>query len=91
MKAKHYLFGRRGAYVRRLDPGNADAQTILVDLMRFCRANESTAHPDDRASARLDGRREVWLRIQQHLRLDDETLWQLYGGRPQQQQSGEEE
>jgi len=55
-------------------------QTVLVDLQRFCRANTSTAHPDPYMAARLDGRREVWLRLQQHLRLDDETLWKLYGG-----------
>jgi hypothetical protein len=28
----------------------------------------------------LEGRREVWLRIQQHLNLTTEQLFQLYGG-----------
>jgi len=26
----------------------------------------------------LDGRREVWLRIQQHLQLSEDALWKLY-------------
>jgi hypothetical protein len=29
-----------------------------------------------------EGRREVWLRIQAHLRLTDEELWRLYGQAP---------
>lgn len=33
-------------------------------------------------AGRLDGRREVFLRIQQHLQLSDDDLWSLYDGRP---------
>jgi hypothetical protein len=58
------------------------AQTVLKDLARFCRAHESTAHPDPHVAARLDGRREVWLRIAQHLNLTPDQLWELYSGRP---------
>jgi hypothetical protein len=77
---KRFLSGRRGAYARRLDIQDPDARAILVDLARFCRAHKSTAHPDPYIASKLDGRREVWLRIQQHLKLDDETLWLLYAG-----------
>ena len=55
-------------------------QVLLEDLMRFCRAHESTFHPNERISANMDGRREVWLRIQQHLQLDVSTLLTLYTG-----------
>lgn len=54
------------------------AQEVLEDLARFCRANESCFHKDPRAHAALEGRREVWLRIQQNLQLSDEQLAQIY-------------
>lgn len=44
-------------------------ERVLADLARFCRAGESTFHPDPRVHAVLEGRREVWLRIQKYLRL----------------------
>lgn len=77
---KRFLSGRKGAYCRTFNLESRDAQAVLIDLSRFCRAHKSTAHPDPHMAARLDGRREVFLRIQQHLNLDDETLWQLYAG-----------
>jgi len=52
---------------------------VLEDLARFCRANESCVVPGDRdRSLVLEGRREVWLRIQQHLHLTPEQLFALY-------------
>ena len=72
---------RRYAY-RRLflgDDGlNADGQTVLADLAKFCRANNSTAivspvsrSVDPIAMAMAEGRREVFLRIIAHLHLDE--------------------
>ena len=58
------------------------AETVLKDLTRFCRAHESTFHTDARAHAVAEGRREVWLRIQNHLNLSPEQLWSLYSGMP---------
>lgn len=55
------------------------AEAVLADLARFCRASETTFHADPRIHAVLEGRREVWLRIRDHLDMDDETLWQKYG------------
>ena len=56
-------------------------RTVLEDLASFCRANETCIVPGDRdAMFILEGRREVWLRIQQHINLSVEELWALYTG-----------
>lgn len=47
---------------------------VFKDLREFCRSEESTFHADARVHAALEGRREVWLRIQQHLTLSLEDL-----------------
>lgn len=60
-------------------PANVE---VLQDLARFCRAAESTFHPDARIAANLDGRREVYLRIMNHMGLTTEQLLSLYGGDP---------
>lgn len=73
----NFLHGRKRAYVETFDnPGAGKA--VLADLAKFCRAHTSTFHQDPRIAAQLDGRREVWLRIQQHLQLTDEQLWDLF-------------
>lgn len=79
-RTKEFLFSRRTAYCRVFSVESRDAQLVLADLAKFCRAHVSTGAPESHVAARLDGRREVWLRVQQHLKLDDETLWLLYGG-----------
>lgn len=56
-------------------------QRVLADFAKFCRANESCFDEDPRVHAALEGRREVWLRIQQHLNLSASQLAELYGGR----------
>lgn len=71
------LSRRRTAYVATF--ANPMGQEVLIDLAKFCRANESTFHVDARAHAVAEGRREVFLRIQKHLQLTDEQLWALYG------------
>lgn len=78
---------RRYSY-RRLFLGdnglNADGQTVLSDLAKFCRANASTAvvspisrSVDPIATAMAEGRREVWLRIMGHLHLEDRVVLNL--------------
>jgi hypothetical protein len=57
-----------------------EGKIVLADLVRFCRAQASTFHPDPRASAQLDGRREVFLRIQEHTQLTEDELWALKQG-----------
>lgn len=73
------LRGRAQAYQRVFLRKGADTDKVLVDLAKFCRAHASTFHVQQSASDRLDGRREVWLRIQHHLQLTDDQLWTLYG------------
>jgi len=75
---KDYLATRRQAYV--LTFTGPVPERVLKDLARFCRARETTVHPDEKMTYVLEGRREVWLRIQKHLQLSDEQLWNLLGG-----------
>lgn len=82
------LMTRRWAYQSTFRAPTADA--VLKDLARFCRAHESTAHENPHVAARLDGRREVWLRIAQHLNLSPDQLWELYSGRPASRSDGGE-
>lgn len=73
---KRFLMGRQTAY--RVVFDGPRGQEVLADLAKFCRANQTTFHPDPRIEGRLDGRREVWLRIQNHLQLTPDELWKLY-------------
>jgi hypothetical protein len=75
-RAKRFLMGRQTAY--RVVFDGPKAEEVLVDLAKFCRADQTTFHPDPRIEGRLDGRREVWLRIQHHLQLTPDELWKLY-------------
>jgi len=52
-------------------------ERVLADLAEFCRARETTFHTDERAHALLEGRREVWLRINKYLNLTDREIQQL--------------
>lgn len=54
-----------------------EGKKVLADLAAFCRAAESTYAPDARLHAVLEGRREVWLRIQNHLQLSPDDLYGL--------------
>ena len=75
-RAKQFLFSRQTAYRAVFQGPMSDV--VLADLAKFCRASESTYHPDPRVAAQLDGRREVFLRIFQHLKLNSDDLWKLY-------------
>ena len=88
---KRKVGGRRRAWQRLMldDQRQAtpDAEIALKDLARFCRAHQPTAvyshvrgAMDPIASARLDGRREVWLRIVENLHLDERFLTNLREG-----------
>ena len=77
-KIKDFISGRAYAYRKTFDCPHGDK--VLRDLATFCRAHNTTAHKDDKVTYLQEGRREVWLRIQQHLNLDDEQLWELFGG-----------
>lgn len=71
-----FLRLRKRAYQTAFaDPKNNE---VLKDLAKFCRANSSEFHPDPRLHALASGRREVWLRIQNHLNLQPDELHDIY-------------
>jgi hypothetical protein len=54
-------------------------EAILADLIPFCRARETCVVPGDRDRTYvLEGRREVYLRIRDHLDLTPEQLVERY-------------
>lgn len=57
----------------------AAGAAVLADLAVFCRANETCVIPGDRDRTYvLEGRREVYLRIRDHLDLAAEQLIKKY-------------
>jgi hypothetical protein len=57
------------------------AQRVLADLAEFCHANRPTMVRDsERMTAFNEGKRAVWLRIQQRVRLTDDDLFAIMGG-----------
>lgn len=78
-RAKNFLSKRQRAYLDVFDPESEAVMLVLKDLAIFCRANETTFHPDQRVQAQLEGRRETWLRICRHIKLDPDKLWAVYG------------
>ena len=75
-KVRNLIRIRSSAYQQTFG-GHGAPQTVLKDLARFCKANEPTFHLDPRAHALAEGRREVWLRIQSHLNLSAEEIFNL--------------
>lgn len=69
---------RRRAYRRAFWSTGRDGEVVLADLARFCHATATTHVPGDPCgTAQLEGRRQVWLRIQEYLRLQDGELEEL--------------
>lgn len=81
VRAYEMLRKRKFAYQLVFDKEKPEVQAVLADLARFCRADRTAFHADPRVHAALEGRREVWLRITQHLNLSSEELLELYGAR----------
>lgn len=75
-EARRFLAERRTDYVRTFDTPHG--AKVLADLAKFCRAHESTFHADPRVHAVLEGRREVFLRIMEHLQFNDDQLYKLH-------------
>lgn len=74
-----FIRGRKRSY--QLTFNSPHGSEVLIDLARFCRANETCIIPGDRdRSLVLEGRREVFLRVQQHLHLSSEQMMALYQG-----------
>lgn len=58
----------------------AAVQAVLTDLRKFCRFSQSTWSEDQRHHARLEGRREVILHIDDWCKLPEEELLQRIVG-----------
>jgi|TARA_B100001971_G_C18047526_1_gene461000 hypothetical protein len=57
-----------------------DAEAVLADLERFCHANSTIfVEGDSHGTAQLEGRRQVWLRIQGYRNLTDHQIGEVAG------------
>lgn len=78
-----YIRGLKTAYQLTFPKHSPAQQMVLADLARFCRATESCVVPGNHDKTLiLEGRREVWLRLNEYLNLTVEDLYQLKSGRP---------
>jgi hypothetical protein len=73
------LGDRQRAYLLAFNGQEAAGAAVLADLATFCRADETCVVPGDRDRTYvLEGRREVYLRIRDHLDLTVEELVEKY-------------
>jgi hypothetical protein len=78
-KLSEILGDRQRAYLLAFNASDAAGAAVLADLAIFCRANESCVIPGDRDRTYvLEGRREVYLRIRDHLDRTTEELVKKY-------------
>lgn len=75
---KTKLLLRQRAYLLTFQKESQSVREVLEDLSRFCRATETTFHEDPRVHAVLEGRREVFLRIMDHIGMGSEELFEKY-------------
>lgn len=79
-KTIEFLGWRKRAF-QLLWPGSHRAtDVVLRDLSRYCHINEECPHTDPFKVGEWLGRRSVFLRIQRHLYLSPEELFELYSG-----------
>lgn len=76
-KTLAFLLERKRSYQQGC--GSETTALMMADLARFCRADRTCFDPDPRLHAAFEGRREVYLRIQEHLTKSPEELAELYG------------
>lgn len=76
-RAVDFIRNRKQAYQKTFVKDLA-SETVLADLANFCRAGKSTFDPDARVHALLEGRKEVWLRIANHLNLTETELYDVF-------------
>lgn len=79
-EAKRLFADRQAAYNNALGGDGKATKAVLEDLKKFCRAEETCFHHDPRVHAAKEGRREVWLRVQDHLTLSPDEFWDKYKG-----------
>lgn len=79
VEAVRKLIGSRSyAYKTLFKKEDKLVQIVLKDLCDFCRAHETTFNSDPRIHAALEGRREVWLRLQRYTGLSEQELIELH-------------
>lgn len=60
---------------------SGSCEAVMADLAKFCHFLASTYHPtSERETWILEGRRQVYLRIVQHLRLTPEEALTMFAG-----------
>lgn len=70
LAAQDFLASRKNAYTQVFgNPDDVAVKAVMQDLREFCRVSTTTFHPDARVHAALEGRREVVLRILDHVDL----------------------
>lgn len=69
---------RRQSYQNLFNLESKSVRVVLADLARFCRAGQTTFHENQRMSDVLQGRREVWLRLADHLNMTEGELYDLF-------------
>ena len=75
---KQYFQRRAIAYCRVFEKQSPFVHDVLMDLAKFCKANESAFNKDPIAMAYMQGRRDVFLRIQENLQLTADELFKLH-------------
>lgn len=75
-----YIRHRRYHYGQLFNRENEHARAVIEDLKQFCRADESCFSTEPYVMALMEGRREVWLRISNHLTMTDAQLFAKSSG-----------
>lgn len=71
------LLRRRKRGAAALFPNHKDNE-FLQYLARFCRVGKTPYHPDIRKTDITIGRQEVWLLIQNYLKLPPDEIYEIY-------------
>lgn len=77
-RARQFLFARQYAYKKTF--AGPHGEQVLKDLAPYCFADITTFHGDRDKMLLAEGRRQVWVRIQNHLNLSPAELWRLTHG-----------
>lgn len=76
-------FGRRVDLPQQVRSYRRIPPDVLSDLAEFCGAMDPAPLEGDQfKQGRVAGRRDVWLRIQQHCCLDEAEIYALLKGQP---------
>jgi hypothetical protein len=74
---KKIFFRRFDAYKRLFNLDNRDAEVVLSDLRQFCRPTGSIFSNDPLEMALMEGRRQVFLRIEEMTALERQDIYHL--------------